>query len=77
MILRSHIALNEYKWELNLIPHIKLYLESNSPLNHNRLLLDGISGIYFSIGWIKWELSIGVYKSLRTYKKKQHANASI
>lgn len=54
-----------HKWSFHLIPSIHLYVETNSPLEHQRLIKDGVNGIYLSLQWGKWLFTIGLYKKLK------------
>ena len=54
-----------HKWSFHLIPSIHLYVESNSPLEHQRLIKDGVNGVFFSLQWGKWLLTLGIYKKLK------------
>jgi len=66
--MKLYYSLFIHKWTFYLIPSLNLYVESNSPLEHHRLIKDGISGVYFSIQWGKWLITIGVYKKLKIWK---------
>jgi hypothetical protein len=66
--MKLYYSLFIHKWTFHLIPSLHLYIETNSPLSHDRVVKDGVSGVYFSIQWGKWLITIGVYKKLKIWK---------
>ena len=48
-------------WSVLIIPTISLYYETQYPETHAPFLMRGFSGIYFTIGWLKWSLYLGLY----------------
>jgi hypothetical protein len=66
--MKTFILLTTNIFSINLIPYVQLYIESNSPLEHNEFYKEGFNGVFFSIGWIKWEFVFGLYNE-KTWKK--------
>jgi hypothetical protein len=52
-------------WTIHVIPCVSLYFDAHSPHVHSRLFRDGISGLYFSLSWLKWTLTFGIHKTIK------------
>jgi hypothetical protein len=62
--MKLHYSSYTHQWMFHIIPTLHIYFESHSPLEHRRLIKDGISGIYISFQWGKWLHTIGVHKKI-------------
>lgn len=62
--MKFHFSTSTHKWSFHIIPSIHLYIESNSPYDHDKFWKDGMSGLYLSLQWGRWLLTLGLYKKL-------------
>jgi hypothetical protein len=63
--MKLHYSSYTQKWLFHIIPTLHIYFESHSPLEHRRLIKDGMSGIYVSFQWGKWLHTVGIHKTIK------------
>lgn len=62
--MKIHLGYTTQYWTFHIIPNIQLYYESHSPLSHGAMFKTGISGLYLSGLWGKWQVTIGIFKNI-------------
>lgn len=62
--MKLYLNFDTSVWTVHVIPCISLYFDAHSPHVHSRLFRDGISGLYFSLSWLKWTLTFGIHKKI-------------
>ena len=64
MKLKFYTGSFTQQWAFHIIPSIQLYFESRSPLNRGPLYKTGVSGLYLSGLWGKWQVIVGIFKKI-------------
>lgn len=62
--MKFYSDLHAEPWSVHLLPFLDFYFDAHSPHSHKRLFKDGIHGLYFSLTWLKWTLTIGIHKTI-------------
>lgn len=63
--MRFHFYFRTEQWAIHIIPTFDFYFETKEPISHKGYWKYGLSGIYLSMSWLKWSITLGTYQRLK------------